>query len=88
MGLFRRKPATTDAPSVPFTSTHQTVVLEADRDRAARIIRRVLIEQSLLEHEDRNDEMNDVLLDVMKALAMPSPLGVRSSVPVVPGRSS
>jgi hypothetical protein len=85
MGLFRRKQLTPDVIAVE-TGTREVVVLTAQKKAAARILRRALVAQSALEPDDRNSELEDVVLEVMIALA----LGPRAAaeVPVVPGRTS
>lgn len=85
MGLFRRKPLTPDVIAVE-TGTREVVVLTAQKKAAARILRRTLIEQAALEPDDRNSELENVVLDVMIALAL-APRAA-AEVPVVPGRSS
>ena len=84
MSWLRRRPAAVEAQLiVPFTKAHDAVVLQAKVDRAGRIIAAALSEQDCLEPDDRNRELQDVLLDLKTALGL-----LRPSVPVVPGRES
>lgn len=76
----------TTAPEVLVlpASTGQVVVMQAQIARAGRVIDGWLALQSDLDHEDRNDQLVDALLEVKSTLGLSKP---RPSVPVNPGRS-
>lgn len=86
--MWRRfKAWATEPLPVALPADARDYALEARVEGAARVMRAFMAGQSLLEVEERNDEAADVLLEVMVELGL-APKAPRSSVPVIPGRSS
>lgn len=78
MILWRTKPINATSTAAVGQLTAGDLVGEVRRQQAIDLVSRALGEQALLHHEDRNDQLEDLCLDLLNIL--------RPAAPAAPGR--
>jgi hypothetical protein len=86
--LFGRKPRPTPVV-IPADTDLGIMRTPAGVTEVNRVTWTLLLAQSDLDADDRNNQLVDVLIDIRRALDMPMPVRsplIRPAVPVIPGR--